>query len=106
VGEWGLVHAAMAGGSDEDLLPIHLLVFIILISPSGFAEPGPFWQFFFLSFIPQILFAAYLYRDFSFSGLMSFGYYGKDIAIFEFMLQAHRLSRELGALSPDQSVSE
>jgi len=29
VGEWGLVHAAMAGGSDEDLLPILLLVFIL-----------------------------------------------------------------------------
>jgi hypothetical protein len=38
--------------------------------------------------------------------LSSFGYYGKDIAIFEFMLQAHRLSREFGALSPDQSISE
>jgi hypothetical protein len=41
----------MAGGSDEDLLPIHLLVFIILISPSGFAESRWFWQLFALSFI-------------------------------------------------------
>jgi len=51
VGEWGLVHAAMAGGSDEDLLPIHLLVFMILKSPSGFAESGRFWQLFALSLI-------------------------------------------------------
>ena len=111
--------------SDEDLLPILLLVFIFLISPSGFAESRRFWQLFALSFIfiviPRqlaagsaaatlilyILASAYLYREFfNFFGLMSFGYYGKDIAIFEFMLQAHRLSRELGALSPDQSVSE